>query len=263
MLPEAASAGGGSFADALRDPALPVPASLVAHHGGGVGQRFNVYRNNVTHALVEAYGQIFPSVKAQSGEARFNDAVRLCAAAHPPRSKLVFELGDAFAGFLDGFEPARRQMPWLADLARLERLWLDGWHAADAAPLESAALGAILARTPPENLGALVFSRHPAAGVVRSQYAIFDLFSDGRDGKVTDDPFRPQSVLVTRPHLTMQLRRLEPGMAAFFDALMNAGTLGEASAAAAATTPEFDLQAAFGLVLESDALKTFQPEMQP
>ena len=44
----------GTFAGALTDPDLGEPGYLAAHHGGRTAQRFNVYRNNVVHSLVEA-----------------------------------------------------------------------------------------------------------------------------------------------------------------------------------------------------------------
>ena len=67
--------------------------------------------------------------------------------ATPPTSPLLFEYGRDFPDFIARYEHARA-MPWLADVARIERAWLDAYHAADAEPLAPAALAAI----PPDRL---------------------------------------------------------------------------------------------------------------
>ena len=48
-----------------------------------------------------------------------------------------------------------RAMPWLADTARIERAWLDAYHAADAEPLSAVALGSF----PQERLAELGLCR--------------------------------------------------------------------------------------------------------
>ena len=48
----------------------------------------------------------------------------------PPASPLLFEYGRDFPAFIERYEYAQG-MPWLADVARIERAWLDAYHAAD------------------------------------------------------------------------------------------------------------------------------------
>ncbi|MFD1745924.1 hypothetical protein ACFSE1_10675 [Rhizobium helianthi] len=57
-------------------------------------------------------------------------------------SPLLFDCGRNFADFIETYEYAQT-MPWLADVARLERAWLDAYHAADANHLDPGALAAI------------------------------------------------------------------------------------------------------------------------
>jgi Putative DNA-binding domain len=246
--------GEDRFSGALIDTSLQAPSGITSHNGGPITKRFSVYRNNVAHGLITAYGDIFPAVKAQCGQARFNDVARLCIAANPPRSKMVFEAGREFADFLDGFAPAREQMPWLADLARLERFWLDAWHAADAAPLAPETLSQI----PPENWGNLRLQQHPAAFVISSEFAICDLYEDGKAGQQTEHPQTPQNALITRPSLSVTVQRLSLGEASFFNALFSGVTLAEALEAGAAHD-DFDVGQALTLMLQSGAFAAIEP----
>jgi hypothetical protein len=67
---------------------------------------------------------------------------RVYLVENPPRSPVIFEYGGSFADFLERFEPLAGY-PYLPDVARLERAWLDAFHAADADPLQAGDLGAI------------------------------------------------------------------------------------------------------------------------
>jgi Putative DNA-binding domain len=238
------------FAAALLDPERAVPAVLAGREDAPAGARFNVYRNNVAHGLIEALGSIFPAVKAQCGEERFTAVARLYLSDCPPQSRLVFEHGRGFAAFLDGFEPARQQMPWLADLARLERAWLDAFHAADAAPLSPEALALV----PPTALAAARFERHPAAAVVTSLFAIHDLFETGRAGSVIAAAGAGQACLVSRPALSVEVRVLPDGGATFFEALLAGDPLGEALSAALGVDATFDIPAALAALIQSGAV---------
>ena len=69
-------------------------------------------------------------------------------------------------------------MPWLADVARIERAWLDAYHAR-----RRGAAGAGAARRGrAERLGDLVFTPHPATRIVRSPFAAVTIFAANRDG---------------------------------------------------------------------------------
>lgn len=244
------------FAAALRDPSREQPSSVTGPSGKAAVKRFNVYRNNVAYSLGEALAANFPAVRALCGAERFAHAARLHVAEEPPVSPLLFKYGHGFAGFLDRFPPARQQMPWLADVARLERAWLDAYHAADRDPLAGEAMAAV----PPEQLESLRLVPHPAFALVRSSFAVFDLFQAGRSEKPENaDPEGAQDVLVTRPALEVLMTRLQPGQLALFEALATGGSLGEAVAAAFEETDDFDFPAAMTVLLSSGAFSAIRP----
>src|ERR1700737_734497 len=125
------------FARALRDPDLVVPRGVTSHNSDAPRERFAVYRNNVMVGLVGALEARFPATRKIVGEDFFKGAAQLFAATQPPRSPLMMFYGDAFPAFLAGFEPAR-EVPYLADVARLEAARTRACHAADAKPLTPA-----------------------------------------------------------------------------------------------------------------------------
>src|SRR5271156_1592062 len=137
------------FSSALLRPERETPSLIAGPKGKGVVKRYNVYRNNVTVSLIEALAATFPAVRRITGEEFFRAMARFHIRETPPNSPLLFEYGRDFPPFVAGYEYAQ-DMPWLADVARIERAWLDAYHAADAEPLSPSALAAVPAeRLPP------------------------------------------------------------------------------------------------------------------
>ncbi|MCY0096569.1 DNA-binding domain-containing protein [Hoeflea ulvae] len=252
-LPPAAQLGFGS---ALLNSDLPVPEGVIGPRGKSATKRFAVYRNNMTVSLIEALASIFPAVERLVGEDFFRDMARVYLLEEPPRTPLMFEYGGGFAAFLEGFEPVAK-LVYLPDVARLERAWLDAFHAADASPLPPGALGAI----PPECLGDVVFTPHPATRLVQSRYASVSIFSASREERPLDAirPLDPEDGLITRPHYDVQVRQLPPGAAVFFKALMAGTSLGDAAGLTLEQHPGFDLPSAISAMLEAGVFSACSP----
>lgn len=229
-----------AFTPALLDPGAREPDVIAGPNGKAVRKRYNVYRNNVTVSLIDALADTFPATRRIVGEEFFRAMARLHVRQSPPTSPLLFEYGRGFPAFIEDFEHAR-SLPYLADVARIERAWLDAYHAADAAPLPGRALAAIV----PEKLGLAVFTAHPAARAIRSNFAAVTIFSVNRRnepfGHITAD--EPEDALITRPDLEVFVRRLPAGGAAFLENLMAGAPLGTAAEAALEEDEAFDLAA--------------------
>jgi hypothetical protein len=190
-------------------------------------------------------------VRRLVGDEFFSGMAVAFARAHPPRSRLLFEYGHDFAAFVAAFEPAR-DLPYLADVARIERAWLDAYHAADARPLSPRELGAIA----PEDLAAAVFRPHQAMRILRSRFAAFSICMTNRDGEAAAAPIRgdvAEDTLVTRPGLAVEMRRLPPGVAAFLLALAAGHGFEAAIGAGLEDTETFAPAEAIGIMLEAGA----------
>lgn len=245
------------FADALIDPKKATPEDLKGPNGKAADKRFAVYRNNVVVSLVDALAATFPAVQRIVGEQFFRAMARVYALETPPTSPLMAEYGHGFPAFLERFEHVA-ELPYLPDVARIERAWLDVYHAADAPPLDPSILGSIA----PERMAQVRFIVHPAARVIQSAYAAVSITALNRseadcgalDVNVAED------ALLTRPHLEVTLRRLPPGGAVFLQALTEGATLGEAATVGANSSPDFDLPANIGGVLSAGAFTEIELE---
>jgi len=238
------------FSSALLRPERETPSLIAGPKGKGVVKRYNVYRNNVTVSLIEALAATFPAVRRITGEEFFRAMARFHIRETPPNSALLFEYGRDFPAFIAAYEYAQ-DMPWLADVARIERAWLDAYHAADAEPLSPSALAAV----PAERLADLVFTPHPAARIVRSRFAAVTIFAANRvtDPFDTIDAGEPEDGLVTRPGFEVDVRRLPAGGAEFLSSLIAGEPLGVAADAALQARPSFDFGAAIAGMIEAGA----------
>ena len=117
----------------------PVPAGLVARDLAEVERRFAVYRNNVAVSLGEALASRFPVIRRLVGEVFFAAMARLYAETDRPRSPVLAEWGEGFAGFLERFPPLAAY-PYLGDVARIEFARGRAFHAADRGPVDPARL---------------------------------------------------------------------------------------------------------------------------
>ena len=156
----------------------------------------------------------------------------------PPTSPLLFEYGRDLPAFIESYEYAQG-LPWLADVARIERAWLDAYHAADVVPLSAEALVAIS----PDRLADTMFVVHPATRIVRSRFAAVTIFAanrnEGAGGQI--DAGTPEDALITRPIDDVVVRHLPQGGAVFFQSLISGQSLGEAAALALESSASFDI----------------------
>jgi len=239
-----------AFSGALLDPDLAIPTAVAGPKSKAAVKRYNVYRNNVTVSLINALAAAFPATLRITGFDFFRAMARFYVRATPPSSPLLFDYGQNFPDFIAQYEYAQ-SVPWLADVARIERAWLDAYHAADVQPLMPCDLAAI----PSERLPNIVLKPHPATRVIRSRFSAVTIFtasrSDGPASRV--EVVEPEDALLTRPALEVEVRRLPPGGATFLSRLIAGESLGAAASAAFSESPSFDLSANIRGLLEAGA----------
>ncbi|MEM7120997.1 MAG: DNA-binding domain-containing protein [Pseudomonadota bacterium] len=232
-----------AFAKALVDPNEPAPGEIQrpgpTTTDAAQSKRFDVYRNNVVAAATGALVDTFPAVRALVGDEFFQATARAYLDTTPPQSPLLFRYGATFGDFLETFPPAARAIPYLGDVARLEFARLQAYHAADVAPLEIEALGAI----PPDEVAGVTFDVHPAVSLIRSSFPVVSLWAASTGLMSSDDVDmkRAEDALTARPGLDVDTRILPAGGAAFAEALLDGKALGDAAETAMAAEPAFEL----------------------
>jgi hypothetical protein len=271
-----------AFAAALLDPSLPCPPGIrtgirtgicTSNQAGSLDANANarlaVHRNNVVASLIDALADAFPVTQALVGVDFFRAMASVFVRQQPPRSRLLVHYGDELPGFIAGFEPAR-VLPYLADVARLERARVQAYHAGDAAPMSGEAIGAALAVA--DAVDGLRLVCHPSVSVLASHFAIASLWAAHQTGDDTDlatvDPLQAESVLVLRHGLEVLVLLLPPGFAVFYAAVLRGDGLGDAAAQAAAAVAAqadtFDLVEALSLLMRHDlitGLQGHEPEL--
>lgn len=248
--------GQQSFVDALLAAEPVCPPGLATWNGSAPEKRFAVYRNNVIVGLIDALADSFPVTQELVGEEFFRAMAREFVRAAPPRSPVLALYGDGFAGFIDAFPPAAC-LPYLADMARLELLRVQAWHAADAEALAVEEIGRLLADV--EALPHADFALHPSVRILRSRHAVVSLWAAHQSASAasalaTIDPASAETALVLRHGLDVEIFAIADATAVFIERLQQGQTFGRAAAEALGADSRFDLAAALGLLIRGGAL---------
>ncbi|WP_422010031.1 DNA-binding domain-containing protein [Reyranella sp.] len=242
------------FARAVLQAPLSVPDGIRREVRPAHERRFVVYRNNVKASLAAALAARFPVVVRLVGEEFFTAMALVFIERHPPRSPVLAEYGAAFAGFLEGFDPAAN-LPYLPDIARLEWARHAAFHSADANPADIARL----AELPPEALGSVRIGLHPAMAVIASPWPIVSVWTTNTHDAMPEAPaadWTGETALVTRPHLEVLLYRLPPGADRLVTELARGVTLGAAAEEASGTHDSFDLATSLATLFGAGAITT-------
>jgi hypothetical protein len=179
------------------------PPGLFAGDTVHVLRGLKVHANTISHARLVALEDTFPRTRALIGEAAFNAVSHAYVDAGHGRNRSLDRLGAQFAAFLE----SRHAAALVVELARFEALWLQSYHAAEAAPLGAADL----ARLGHEGLGRLRLRHHPAAHLCPCSADL---------ARALDLPDRPGRgvpwMLIARPEAQVLVHRIDPAGAALF-----------------------------------------------
>lgn len=241
------------FAQALLAPYQPCPDGLFSSNGADPASRFAVYRNNVHSSLINALADSYPVTLQLVGDRFFRAMAGMYVQAYPPTSPRLNEYGSDLADFIQGFAPAA-SVPYLADVARLERLRINAYHAADAPVADSQAVINQLQQLP--SLGNVRLQLHPSVTTLQSSYAVVALWAAHQtsDTVARLDPWHGQCALILRNGLEVEVFCIDSGCVAFINSLNNQWPLEMAMAYALDAATEFDLHQCLGLLISHRAI---------
>lgn len=222
---------------------------------GGDAARFEaglrIYRNNVRSAYGRALGDLFPVIRRLVGEDFFKALAAAFFAAHRPRARRVARYGDPFPQFLEKFPPVAH-LPYLADVARLELLWLAAYHSRDATPLSA---GAAMARggAAPENLRLLPHASLQLFATRTGALSIWRHNKLERTGPLSvSEPC--EWALIARPDTEVRVIAVSKAVHDCVAALAGGALLGEALETALAVEPQAEPAAILQTIFEAGAI---------
>lgn len=244
------------FADSLLAAKPTCPPGLMAWNRSDPARRFAVYRNNVMVSLIDALADTYPVTQALVGEEFFRAMAGVFARANPPHSPVMAHYGEGFAAFIKSF-PAAVGLPYLADVARLEMLRVGAYHAADAVAVPYEEIALLLSDS--ARLPEARFTLHPSLRVLVSPCSVVSLWAAHQAEDVSPalaalDTSLPESALVIRVLLDVEIYRITTGTAIFIQQLQQGLELGAAVDLALTADAAFDMADAFTLLLRSGAV---------
>ncbi|MDH6260493.1 DNA-binding domain-containing protein [Bradyrhizobium sp. BR13661] len=249
------------FAAALLDPGLATPDGVVGPDGKPSARRFGVYRNNVVVGLVRTLQDAFPAAYRIVGAAFFQAMARAYVVTDPPRSPMLFDYGAGFPEFIGRFEPAT-VLPYLADVARLERAWVEAYHEAEGTPIDLSVFSVLK----PEQLSAMRLVLHPSVRIVRSRFPIVTIWQMNIEGGIpapVDLEAGGEDTLIVRPGAEVEVRSIPPGCAVFIEALGFGRSVLAAFEEALVVNPRFDLSASLADLIGAGALVGYRVASEP
>ena len=215
-------------------------------------RRLNVYRNNVKANLRSALQATYPVLGKLLGPEYFHYLADAYAKAHPSQSGDLRNFGRDLPDFLIDVESVKT-LPYISDVARLD--WACS-VVSEAAPTVSRDQTNIDGLAPVD-IAKLRFRARDASRLVRSSFPIFSIWSANQEDYIGDESVSldegPQSVLVVRPNLELELWLLDEAGSLFAEALLAGNSLAEAVDVVTTRVHDVDLNALFAKYLRSGA----------
>ena len=203
-----------SFATSLADDAVAA-AGVTAE----TRDRVSLYRNNVRLNRITALTDAYRNVVQLVGREYFHSLARAYVDRSPARSANLHDDGADLPAFIRTFPPAA-DLPYLADVAEVDRLLHRAYFAADAAAADRKTLDDL----GPDRFGAASLKFGPSVGLARSlRWPIADIVHMNAAGPPAHLGTGGQSMLIWRERFTVRWQALARAEANAMAALM-AGT---------------------------------------
>jgi hypothetical protein len=195
--------------------------------GGALARALAVHRNSAAKAAQDALAANYPVLRALGGEEAFAGWASDYVRGHPPSEPRLNAFGDGFEAFLTDYG-ATRTLPYLSDVAAVERCVTETLFAADAPPLDADEAARALNAQSRLRL-------HPAARfrqLASPAASIWLAHVEPGAAALESVDWASEAALVTRPHSAVQVRVMDFGAVAFLNACASGASLSDAAAAA-------------------------------
>ena len=224
----------------LLDPGAASAAAFVTGTAIPAQERIGFYRNNAMSNFRETLRAVHPVIERLVGTHFFDRAADAYLRAHPSSSGDLNLFSEHFADFVETWTPAG-ELPYLADVARLEWCIEQSFHAADRAPLNVQDLAAV----PVEHQDKLTFELHPSCRLLASAWPIQRIWQANQPGAADDLRVDLTEggvfLLVRRQQHEVVIEALDRGGFSMLSLLAIGRPFDDAWRSAVAAQPDFDL----------------------
>ena len=207
-----------------------------------------VYRNTVLSGCVDALRANYPVVAQVLGDEMFEAVAAEHASQCPPQKPVLALYGACFPDWAEG-QPWVRDLRYVPDVARIERLHVESLFAADAEPLQMSMLAGV------DDWQGLHLPLHPGTRfdwLTSPATSIWLAHRDGFEGALELD-WHAEGVLFTRPALEIEPIRLCRAGHRFLFGIRLGESAGAAAVAAVNLYPETDIGSLFSSLVNCGA----------
>jgi hypothetical protein len=207
-----------------------------------------VYRNTALGGCVDALRDNFPAVARLLGDEMFDAIAVEHVSQCPPRRPVLALYGSRFPDWLEE-QSWVREVSYVPDVARIERLRIEALFAADEQPLGLHGLRGL------DDWQAFRLALHPATRfdwLTSPARSIWQSQLDGVDGELEFD-WQAEGILLTRPELDVQPVALDRAGHRFLFGIRVGESVGAAAIATANLYPETDIGSLFASLVNAGA----------
>jgi hypothetical protein len=215
----------GDFQEYLLRGSSAIEAEVLGSARVPVATRLGIYAGAYGARLIDALRVSYPALAELLGEEDFEALGAAYVRAHDSPFFSIRHYGDALEAFLGAY-PDTAEVALLGELARWEWTLCAVFDAADAEPLDAAAL----ARVAPGEWAALRFAFHPSVRRLALEWnapQLWKALTDGEERPQLRVVAEPVEWLLWRQDLKSYFRSLEPSEAMALDAARAGATFGE------------------------------------
>lgn len=213
--------------------------------------QFQALREQVVGNLAQTLAKVYPTVARLLGSSTFKTAARDYFIDHPPNAVDPVKMTDQFPAFIAQYNPTLK-MPHLADLATVDQ----GYYQAGRSQSQGALGTHIFAEVPPEQLAARRVKLHASCYWFSSPYAVYDIWRSQRTTPTStpNNFFVPQDILIIRPHLSVEIHKIDPGFVRTLDELDSGKSLGRALTLGHLVDKQFNTAAAMQFLIQNNLI---------
>jgi len=189
----------------LTEPLAALLAQCLPHNALTPEKQLDIYQSSIQNSLINALGQIYPICQQLTGERFFHQMALQFVLYHPSTQADLAEYGEAFSVMIKTYEPARN-VPCLADMARLEWAYHRAFHASNQTPLNLQCLQGYSS----DELVQCIFSLPQSHCLLQTDYPVDKIWQahQTQDTDVLHATQKQRYLYIYRNHYSIHIDRL-------------------------------------------------------